>query len=92
MSKCGTKKVSCKNKDFASGEADPQNANAGQNAFERHQIVVEEAKQQITVCDWGLCFTYMIQYCSMILKLYTWPTCPKLPKCDKIFVLSLLSA
>jgi hypothetical protein len=53
---------------------------------------VEEAKQQITVCDWGLCFTYMIQYCSMILKLYTWPTCPKLPKCDKIFVLSLLSA
>ena len=48
-SNCGTKKASCKNKECSSGEADPQNTDAGRNAFERHQIAMEKAKQQISV-------------------------------------------
>ena len=46
---CGTKKASCKNKERSSGEVDPQNTDAGRNAFERHQITMEKAKQQISV-------------------------------------------
>ena len=46
---CGTKKASCKNKERSSGEADPQNTDAGRNAFERHQIAMEKAKQPISV-------------------------------------------
>ena len=45
---CGTAKADCKNKpSAATGEA--SNTNAGRNAFERHEIAVTEAKQEITV-------------------------------------------
>jgi hypothetical protein len=43
---CGTKKALCKNKIAEQATSD---TNAGRNAFERHRIAVEEARQQITV-------------------------------------------
>ncbi|CAB3998240.1 Hypothetical predicted protein [Paramuricea clavata] len=42
---CGTKKALCKNKIAEQATSD---TNAGRNAFERHRIAVEEARQQIT--------------------------------------------
>ena len=45
---CGTAKADCKNKP-AAATWEASNTNAGRNAFERHEIAVTEAKQEITV-------------------------------------------
>ena len=51
---CGTKKFCCKNKE--QGTLTKTNANAGKNAFERHQVEVEVAKREITVAK----FTFQL--------------------------------
>ena len=70
---CGTKKASCKNKERSSGEADPQNTDAGLNAFQRHQIAMEKAKQQISVSVFSIIYTTLLfilskQTCLKISK------------------------
>ena len=68
------KKASCKNKERSSDEADPQNTDAGQNAFERHQIAMEKAKQQISVSVFHIHNTTNINNISVVyigLILYT---------------------
>ena len=50
---CGTKKLCCKNKE--QGTLTKTNANAGKNAFERHQVEVEVAKREITVSSHFSC-------------------------------------
>jgi ATP-dependent protease Clp ATPase subunit len=54
---CGTKKEGCKNKQVQSGTI--EDPNTDKNAFERHQIAVEEAKLQITI---SLLVYYHYQY------------------------------
>ena len=45
---CGTKNVACKNKETRA-TIKTLSAESGLTAFERHNIVVEESKKQITV-------------------------------------------
>ena len=44
---CGSKKSSCKNKEQSTTTA--TNANAGKNAFDRHQAAIEVSNREITV-------------------------------------------
>ena len=60
-SACGTKKASCKNKLDSEGVVTA--TNAGENAFERHQIAVEEARHQITArVHLDCCSIFIHQY------------------------------
>ena len=49
---CGTNKAFCKNK--ASFTTAPGTTKPGKDTFERHTLAVQEARQQITVCRYGL--------------------------------------
>lgn len=82
---CGTKKAACTN----NREGNPTtNTNAGKNAFERHEIAVQEAKKQIAV---RIYFTLRYNYNYIIhTQLYNSYTIINYKFNDKSFISSVV--